>query len=298
MLASNSLASGSSVSPEASLAPPSPWALGSVAGAGLTLGFLLTALLALVWLPHDPGAFHIADKLQGPSLAHPLGTDHLGRDELSLLMAGASTSGLVALGAVVIGLGGGVPLGLLAAARRGSLDLALMRVNDVLFAFPALLLAVLLAAALGPGLFSGVLAIGLFNIPVFARLSRAQALGLWQKEYVLAARVAGKGAWRISLEHLLPNLAPLLLVQACLQFSLGILAEAALSFIGLGAQPPTPSWGRMLADAQTLTALAPRLALLPGIAIVGVVLGLNLLGDGLQTWMNPRRARRQGGEGE
>jgi peptide/nickel transport system permease protein len=193
----------------------------------------------------------------------------------------------VALLSVAIGVLVGVPVGLMAAARRGLVDEMLMRGNDLIFAFPALLLAILITAVLGPGAVNAIIAIGIFNIPVFARVTRAGALQLWTKDYALAARVAGKGPLRISLEHLLPNLAGLLLVQGTIQFSLGVIAEAGLSYVGLSAQPPTPSWGRMLNEAQTLTALAPTLALFPGIAVLLFVLGLNLLGEGLR-----RRAQR------
>ncbi len=188
----------------------------------------------------------------------------------------------VALLSAVIGFLGGVPLGLLAAARRGVTDEFIMRVNDLIFAFPALLLAILITAVFGPGAVNAIIAIGIFNIPVFARVTRGGALDLWTRDYVLAARLAGKSPLRISFEHLLPNLAGLLVVQGTIQFSLGVLAEAGLSYVGLGAQPPHPSWGRMLNEAQTLTALDPSLALFPGLAVVLFVLGLNLLGDGLR----------------
>ena len=250
---------------------------------------LAAALASFVWTPHDVTRLAIADKLQGPSAAHWLGTDHFGRDILSMLMVGARTSLAVALVAVGIGAGFGVPLGLLAAARRGSLvDEAIMRTNDLVFAFPALLIAIMITAVFGPGAVNAIVAIGLFNVPVFARLVRGAALSLWTREFVLAARVAGKGAVRISLEHVLPNLANLLVVQATIQFSLGILAEAGLSYVGLGAQPPVPRWGRMLAESQTLISIAPHVALFPGLAIVGAVLGLNLLGDALRDWLDPR----------
>ena len=250
---------------------------------------LAAALASFVWTPHDVTRLAIADKLQGPSAAHWLGTDHFGRDILSMLMVGARTSLAVALVAVGIGAGFGVPLGLLAAARRGSLvDEAIMRTNDLVFAFPALLIAIMITAVFGPGAINAIVAIGIFNVPVFARLVRGAALSLWTREFVLAARVAGKGAVRISLEHILPNLTNLLVVQATIQFSLGILAEAGLAFVGLGAQPPVPSWGRMLAESQTLISRAPHVALFPGLAIVAAVLGLNLLGDALRDWLDPR----------
>ena len=195
----------------------------------------------------------------------------------------------VALVAVGIGVAFGVPLGLLAAAQRGRLlDDLVMRGNDLIFAFPALVIAILITAAFGPSALNAIMAIGIFNIPVFARVTRAGALPVWTLDYIRAAQVAGKGATRISVEHILPNIANLLIVQATIQFSLGILAEAGLSYVGLGAQPPLPSWGRMLADAQTFAALAPHVAVVPGLAIVLTVLGLNLLGDGLRDRLDPR----------
>ncbi|MGB6352794.1 MAG: ABC transporter permease, partial [Steroidobacteraceae bacterium] len=204
-------------------------------------------------------------------------------DVLSMIMAGSKNSVGVALLSVVIGVFIGVPLGLLAAAPpRGAVDEIIMRANDLVFAFPALLLAILITAVFGPGAVNAIIAIGIFNIPVFARVTRGGALQLWTRDYTLAARVAGKESARISLDHILPNLVGLLAVQGTIQFSLGVIAEAGLSYVGLGAQPPTPSWGRMLNEAQTLTALAPSLALFPGIAVVLFVLGLNLLGDGLR----------------
>lgn len=267
---------------------------------GLTLGIVFVvlvlsmAVVSLAWTPYDVTRLVIADKLQLPSAAHWLGTDHFGRDILSMLMIGARTSIAVALVAVGIGLGIGVPLGLFAASRHGSLlDEMVMRLNDLVFAFPALVIAILITAVYGPGAINAIVAIGIFNIPVFARLTRGAALSLWTREFVMAARVAGKGALRISVEHVLPNLASLLIVQATIQFSLGILAEAGLSYVGLGAQPPVPSWGRMLAESQTLITLSPHVAIFPGLAIVISVLGLNLLGDALRDRLDPRLAHER-----
>jgi peptide/nickel transport system permease protein len=257
-------------------------------GTVITALFLGTALLAAFWTPCDPNALSIIDKLQPPSARHWLGTDQLGRDVLSLLMAGAKNSVGVALLSVIIGGCVGVPMGLVAASRRGAIDEVLMRGNDVVFAFPALLLAILITAVFGPGAINAIIAIGIFNIPVFARVTRGSALQLWTRDYTLAARVAGKGWLRISIEHVLPNLVGVLLIQAAIQFSLGVIAEAGLSYVGLGAQPPTPSWGRMLNEAQTLTALAPLLALFPGAAVLLFVLGLNQLAEGLRRWAQPR----------
>ncbi|HEU0223413.1 MAG TPA: ABC transporter permease [Paracoccaceae bacterium] len=261
-------------------------------GALLSSLFILAALFSYLWTPHDVTALDIANRLKGPAAANLFGTDQFGRDILSMLMVGARISIAVAVIAVGVGMLVGVPLGLAAAASRGSLlDEVIMRANDLVFAFPALLVAILITAVFGPGAVNAILAIGIFNIPVFARVTRGAALSLWTRDFCLAARVAGKGAARISLEHILPNIANLLIVQGTIQFSLGILAEAGLAYVGLGAQPPTPSWGRMLAEAQTLISLAPHTAIFPGLAIVVTVLGLNLMGDGLRDALDPRLRR-------
>lgn len=263
-----------------------------ILGGALTALFVGAALLSFAYTPYDYTGLSIPDRLQSPNLTHLLGTDHFGRDILSLIMVGARTSLAVAVVAVGIGMGLGVPLGLWAAARRGSLvDEVIMRGNDLVFAFPSLVIAILITAVFGAGAVNAIIAIGIFNIPVFARITRGAALSLWQREFILAARVAGKSTARISVEHILPNIANLLIVQGTLQFSLGILAEAGLSYVGLGAQPPTPSWGRMLADAQTMVSFAPHMALMPGCAIILAVLGLNLMGDGLRDYLDPRLRR-------
>lgn len=265
-------------------------------GASISAGFLAVVALSFLWVPHDHTALNIAAKLRAPSAEYWLGTDHFGRDILSMLMVGARTSIAVAVIAVGIGIVIGVPLGLAAAARRGSwLDEVIMRGNDLIFAFPSLVIAILITATFGPTATNAILAIGIFNIPVFARVARAGALTIWTRDFIMAARVAGKGAVRISAEHILPNIANLLIVQGTIQFSLGILAEAGLSYVGLGAQPPTPSWGRMLAEAQTMIYSTPRLAVAPGMAIVMMVLGLNLMGDGLRDLLDPRLRRLREG---
>lgn len=261
--------------------------------AGGVLGSLVvaTAALSLVWTPHSPTRIAIRNRLQGPSLEHWLGTDQFGRDVLSIVMTGAQNSVAVGVVAVAIGMLGGVALGLLASAKRGWIEETVMRGADFLFAFPAILLAIMLVATLGPGAVNAILAIGIFSIPVFARLTRGTANAIWTREFVLAARAAGKGPLRITLEHILPNIASVVLVQATVQFALAILAEAALSYLGLGAQPPTPSWGRMLSEAQSMMFQNPMLAVYPGAAIALTVLGLNLLGDGLRDLIDPRLAR-------
>ena len=257
-------------------------------GAAITLVILAMALISFLWTPYDVTKLVVANRLKPPSPQHLFGTDHFGRDIFSMIMVGARNSIAVALVAVGIGMAIGVPLGAWAAAKRGIADDILMRSNDLIFAFPSILSAVMITAIFGPGAVNAIIAIGIFNIPVFARLTRGAALSLWTREFVLAARVSGKGAARISLEHILPNIANLLIVQGTIQFSLGILAEAGLSYVGLGAQPPMPSWGRMLFEAQTMMAIAPHMAIFPGLAIILTVLGLNLMGDGLRDALDPR----------
>jgi peptide/nickel transport system permease protein len=262
-------------------------------GALLVLLLAAAALLSLVWSPYPPADIDIAHKLAGPSAAHWLGTDSLGRDIASQLLVGAQNSIVVGIVAVGIGVLLGVAIGCLAAAKRGWVEELLMRSSDFTFAFPALLTAIMLTAIYGPGLLTSIVAIGIFNIPVFARLARAAATSVWSRDYVLAARAAGKGAWRITTDHVLPNIANLLIVQMTIQFALAILAEAALSYLGLGTQPPQPSWGRMLNEAQTMMFQAPLLAVYPGVAIALAVLGLNLLGDGLRDLLDPKLARQR-----
>ena len=262
-------------------------------GAALSALLVIAALLSLVWSPYPPAEIDIPAKLQPPGAAHWLGTDSLGRDIASQLLVGAQNSIVVGVVAVGIGLSTGVLLGCLAAARRGWVEELVMRVADFTFAFPALLSAIMLGAIYGPGLLTGILAIGIFNIPVFARITRGAANAVWSRDYVLASRAAGFGPWRITLDHVLPNIASVLIVQATISFATAILAEAALSYLGLGTQPPQPSWGRMLNEAQTLLFQAPLLAVYPGVAIALSVLGLNLMGDGLRDLLDPRLARRR-----
>ncbi|MCC0020859.1 MAG: ABC transporter permease [Nitratireductor sp.] len=276
------------LAPETSLASRLLASRSFATGAIITAVIVAMALVSFGWTPYDVTKIVIADRLKSPSLSHWFGTDHFGRDIFSMIMVGARNSIAVALVAVGIGLAAGVPLGAWAAARRGLVDDALMRFNDLVFAFPSILSAVMITAIFGPGAVNAIIAIGIFNIPVFARVTRGAALSLWPREYVLAARVSGKGAARITVEHILPNIANLLIVQATIQFSLGILAEAGLSYLGLGAQPPMPSWGRMLFEAQTMMAIGPHMAIFPGLAIIVTVLGLNLMGDGLRDALDPR----------
>ena len=261
-----------------------------VVGGVLVALLLLTAALSFVWTPHSATELDIPHKLQGPSASHWLGTDSLGRDIVSLLIVGSQNSIAVGVIAVGIGIAFGVSLGLLAAAKRGWIEEVVMRFSDFTFAFPALLSAIMLTAVYGPGLVTSIVAIGIFNVPVFARITRAAANGVWARDHVLASRACGKGAWHITVQHVLPNIVSGLIVQATIQFALAILAEAALSYLGLGTQPPQPSWGRMLNEAQSMLFLAPQLAVWPGLAIALSVLGLNLMGDGLRDLLDPRLA--------
>lgn len=262
-------------------------------GVALVSIFVASAILSTLWTPWPPADIDIPHKLSGPTSLHWLGTDSLGHDVLSQLLVGSQNSLLVGSLVVGIGLCIGGSLGLLAAAHRGWIEDVVMRFADFTFAFPALLSAILLTAIYGPGLIISIVAIGLFNIPIFARVARGAALSIWSRDYILAAKVAGKGALRITWDHVLPNIVSTLIVQATVQFALAIFAEAALSYLGLGTQPPIPSWGRMLNDAQTQLFRAPYLALYPGMAIVLFVLGLNLLGDGLRDLFDPKLARNR-----
>jgi peptide/nickel transport system permease protein len=264
-------------------------------GAVVTGVLILVALVSLVWTPHAFDAMAITDRMQGPSAAHWLGTDHFGRDVATRLMIGARNSIMVGVVAVGIGLVSGVSLGLLAAARGGWVDDLVARGADIMFAFPAIVSAILITAIYGPGAVNAIIAIGIFNVPVFARVARGAAQQVWGYEYARAGLAIGKSPAAVTRDHILPNIAPVLIVQATIQFAVAILAEAALAYLGLGTQPPAPSWGRMLFDAQTFMALDPKLAILPGLAIALAVLGLNLLGDGLRDVLDPRlRTERTG----
>ncbi len=258
-----------------------------IIGLGLTATLVTIAVLSLIWTPYDPEV--IGGSLRaGPSWSHWLGTDWAGRDVASRLMTGARTSIGVGVVAVAIGMIAGVGLGVIAAAHRNWVDDVGMRAADVVFAFPAIISALLITTIFGPGAINAIIAIGIFNIPVFARVSRNAALTVWAHDYVLAGLAMGKGRLRLTVDHILPNIAPPLIVQATIQFGLAILAEAALSFLGVGVQPPAPSWGQMLFDSQTMMAIAPWLAIFPGLAIAFAVLGFNLLGDGLRDMLDPR----------
>ncbi|MBW2443676.1 MAG: ABC transporter permease [Deltaproteobacteria bacterium] len=257
----------------------------------LTSAVVLTALISLIWTPYDGNKMNARVRLQGPSLSHPLGTDQYGRDTLSRIMVGAGNSIVVGLVTVVMGLVVGVLLGLASAYYGRWVDESIMRLSDLLFGFPAVLTAILITSILGPSMINAMLAIGIFYIPIFARLTRAVSMTIWEREFIAAARASGISDWATAWRHVLPNILSPLLIQGTIQFAVAILAEAGLSYLGLGTQPPHASWGRMLNEAQTFMNLSPWMAIFPGLAIAWAVLGLNLLGDGLRDTLDPKMAR-------
>jgi peptide/nickel transport system permease protein len=259
-------------------------------GAAITLVLVATAGVSLVYTPADPLAMSITGRLQGPTHAHPFGTDHFGRDVLSRVMSGATTSIAVGFIAVGIGVGPGMLLGLLSGYVGGRTDEVLMRLVDAIQGFPAILSALLFTAVFAPGMLVSMVAIGIAFVPAFARLARGSVLELREREFVVAARALGGGDVRLLLRHILPNSLPPLIVQATTSFPVAILAEAALAYLGLGTQPPYPSWGLMLKEAQNFLSLNPWFAVFPGGAIALTVLGLNFLGDGLRDVLDPKTA--------
>ncbi|HEY8497285.1 MAG TPA: ABC transporter permease [Limnochordales bacterium] len=262
-----------------------------IVGVVILLALVATAVTSYFYVPHDPNRISIMNRFKPPGGEFLLGTDQFGRDLLSRIMVGSRVTILVGVVAVGIGLSAGLLLGGLAAQYGRWMDEILMRLMDAVAAYPPLLLAILLASIMGPGVVSGMLAIGIATIPIFARLVRANFLTLLEAEFVQAARAAGASNARVFWRHILPNTAAILLVQATITFANAILAEAALSYLGLGTQPPHPSWGRMLREAQDFLIFSPYPALLPGIAIAITVLGLNLLGDGLRDILDPKTRR-------
>ncbi|MBE1504485.1 peptide/nickel transport system permease protein [Rhizobium viscosum] len=259
----------------------------------IVIGLLAAiALLSLFWTPLPPAKMQIIHKLQPPLAFGLLGTDQFGRDVLSMLMVGCWNSLSIAVSAVAIGGTLGSIAGISAAAIRGPYEALLMRACDVIFALPPILSAMVLGAFLGPGRFTAITAIAVFMVPVFARVTLATSLQAWSRDYVLAAQAIGNSRFTISVRHVLPNIVSQIIVHAAIQLGLAILTEAGLSFLGLGMAPPAPTWGRMLADAQTFLSLAPWLAILPGLAIALTVFGFNMLGDGLRDLFDPREASR------
>lgn len=257
-------------------------------GGALIAVVVLTALVSLVWTPYNATRVVAGQRLQGPSAAHWLGTDHMGIDVLSRLMVGTQTCLIVGIISVTIAAIIGVPLGMLAGQAGGWVDEVVMRTSDIAYAFPALLMAILLSAVFGASTLTAMTAIGLATIPAFARVARAGTLQVMSSDFVLAARASGTGRFGIAVRHVLPNIAALMGVQASVTFALAILAEAALSYLGLSAPALTPTWGRMLKDAQGVLFVAPVQALWPGLAIAAAVMGFNLLGDGLRDQLDPR----------
>ena len=264
-----------------------------VIGALIVLGVVAMALVSFIWTPYDPTLVDPASRLLKPSAEHLLGTDKFGRDVFSQLLVGARTTLFVGVVAVGVAALIGVPLGILAAMATRWFGELLMRGTDLLLAFPALLLAIMFSAVYGGSTLVAMIAIGIATVPAFVRLIRSGALQVMRTEYVLAARAAGRRPVAIGVRHVLPNVSSLVIVQASVSFAIAVLAEAALSFLGFGTPPPTPSWGRMLQESQEMLFSATRLALFPGLAIAVAVLGFNLLGDGLRDYLDPRLEDRR-----
>jgi peptide/nickel transport system permease protein len=258
-------------------------------GLAVTCVLLATAALSLVYTPKDPLEMSISGRLQGPTGSHPFGTDQFGRDLLSRVMTGAVTSILVGVIAVGIGMGLGVLLGVISGYFGGWLDEGFMRLMDAVQGFPAILSALLISAVFRPSVGISMVAIGVAFLPVFARLTRASFLELRDRDFVAAARALGAGDATIIGRHIMPNTVSPLIVQATISFPVAILAEAALAYLGLGTQPPHPSWGLMLRESQAFLATNPWFAIFPGGAIALTVLGLNLLGDGLRDLLDPKQ---------
>ncbi|MCL1838986.1 MAG: ABC transporter permease [Propionibacteriaceae bacterium] len=257
-------------------------------GLVLVLLVILAGLLSLFWTPFDPIQVTSYNKLLAPGWPNLLGTDGMGIDIASRLLVGARYCLIV--GVISVGLAAlvGVPLGMLAGLRSGWVDELVMRISDVVYAFPALLLAMLFAAAFGASTMTAMTAIGIATVPAFARVARAGTVQVAASDFVLAARAAGTSKWGIAVRHVFPNIAPLVGVQASVGFAMAILAEAALSYLGLGTPRVTPTWGGMLRDAQDVWFIQPIQALWPGMAIALAVMGFNLLGDGLRDILDPR----------
>lgn len=261
-------------------------------GGGLVLLVVAMALVSYVWTPYPPMRVLGTEAYQTPNADFWLGTDRFRRDVLSQILVGARTTLYVGVVAVGVAALVGVPLGILAAMSGGWLGQTVMRANDILLAFPALLLAIMFAALYGGSTQVAMIAIGIATIPSFARITRSGALGVMSTDYVTAARAAGHGPFAIALRHVLPNVAGLVIVQASVAFAIAILAEAALAYLGLGTPTGQASWGRMLYEAQSTLRSAPHLVLVPGAAIALAVLGFNLFGDGLRDYLDPKLERR------
>jgi peptide/nickel transport system permease protein len=260
----------------------------AVGGAGIVLVFVLLAVLAPVLVPYNPIQGNLNDRLQSSSGTHWLGTDELGRDLLSRILYGARVSLQIQIVAVVLALIVGVLLGSLSGYLGGYVDSIIMRCMDILLAFPGIFLALGIIAALGPGLVNLMFAAGISSIPQFARIVRASILSLKEREFVEAALALGSGSNRVMFRHLLPNCLAPIIVQSTLRMATVLLTASGLSFLGLGVQPPTPEWGAMLSNARSYLIVAPHVATIPGLAIMVVVVGFNLFGDGLRDTLDPR----------
>jgi len=259
-------------------------------GTGIILAMVLLAAFAGVVAPYDPTDMKVADALKRPSLAHPFGTDRFGRDVLSRTIYGSRIALGVAISSIGIALVIGTILGLLGGYLGGATDLVIGRAMDVLFSFPTLILAIGIAAMLGPGLDNAALAIAVVYAPLFSRVVRGPVIAERAKEYALAALGLGAGGFRVVCFHILPNVLAPLIVQASVSLAYAILTEAALSYLGLGTQPPAPSWGTMLNEGRTYLETAPWMSIFPGLAIMLAVLGFNMLADGLRDWLDPQQA--------
>lgn len=264
------------------------WGTNMIIGAVLVGLVAAAAIVSIFWTPFDPVQAFPSDRLQGSSLTHPMGTDWLGRDIFSAILTGAQVTLLVGIAAVAIALLIGTPLGIMAGMKRGATEEVTMRFADVLLAFPALLVAIVFSAVFGASTMTAMVAIGIGSIPGFARVARAGTLQVMSTEYVQAARASSQPALRVAWRHVMPNIIGMVVVQCSVTFALAVLAEAALSFLGLGTPPPIPSWGRMLQASQGYWGTFPMLAVWPGAAIAIAVMGFNMLGDGLRDRFDPK----------
>ena len=260
----------------------------AVVGFLITAGYILLGILGPYITPHDPHAIDVVNRYAAPSLIHPFGTDQLGRDLLSRVILGARVSLKVATISIGAATSVGLLLGLVAGYTRGLIDEVIMRTMDVLFAFPSILLALVIIAILGPGLDKAIIALAIVYTPIMARITRGSAVSVREEEYVLAAKSYGENSFGMMFREMLPNMLAPVTVQATISFAFAILAEAALSYLGLGAQPPTPSWGIIITQGQEVIQKAPWVTLFPGLAIMMTVMGLNFLGDGLRDALDPK----------
>ncbi len=261
-------------------------------GGAIVLAFVILAILAPWIAPHDPYRNDLMLMLQPPTWTHPFGTDELGRDILSRVLHGGRLSILEGLFAVGLSMSVGVPIGMISGYVGGKTDTIIMRLIDIMLAFPGVLLAIVIVSILGPSLVNAMIAVAVYTIPIFARLARGSTLSVKEEPYIEACRAAGMGHFRILAKHIFPNIANTLWVMAALRVALAILTASSLSFLGLGAQAPSPEWGAMLANGRNYMLIAPHVVIFPGAAIVLLVLGINLFQDGLRLALDPKMAER------